>query len=95
MKKKIGTNINSMSLKAKIRNIARKNGISAQAVLQYYFFEHFLNRLSQSEYQNNFIIKGGFLITCITGLEQRSTMDIDVSMNKGSNIRKYKCSIIH
>ena len=80
MKKKNETYINAMSLKAKIRNIAKEKGISAQAVLQHYFFEHFLDRLSRSEYRNNFILKGGFLISVITGLEQRSTMDIDVTI---------------
>ena len=80
MKKKNDTYINAMSLKAKIRNIAKEKGISAQAILQHYFFEHFLDRLSRSEYRNNFVLKGGFLIAVITGLEQRSTMDIDVTI---------------
>lgn len=39
-----------MSLKAKIRNYAKKNGIVAQVVLQNYMFERFLVRLSRSEY---------------------------------------------
>jgi len=80
MKKKDETYINAMSLKAKIRNIAREKKISAQAVLQHYFFEYFLDRLSRSVYCNNFVLKGGFLIAVITGLEQRSTMDIDVTI---------------
>lgn len=72
--------MNAMGLKAKIRNIAREKRISAQAVLQHHFFEHFLDRLSQSEYRNNFILKGGFLIAVIAGLEIRSTMDIDITI---------------
>jgi len=42
--------MNAMSLKAKVRNIAKTKGISAQVVLQKYFFERFLYRLSRSEY---------------------------------------------
>ena len=72
--------MNAMSLKAMVRNIAREKGISAQAVLQHYFFEHFLDRLSRSEYRNNCVLKGGFLISIIAGLETRSTMDIDVTI---------------
>ena len=72
--------MNAMSLKAMVRNIAREKGISAQAVLQHYFFEHFLDRLSRSEYRNNCVLKGGFLISVIAGLETRSTMDIDVTI---------------
>jgi len=72
--------MNAMSLKAMVRNIAKEKGISAQAVLQHYFFEHFLDRLSRSEYRNNCVLKGGFLISVIAGLEIRSTMDIDITI---------------
>jgi len=69
-----------MSLKAKIRNIAKEKNISAQVVLQNYFFERFLDRLSRSEYQENFIIKGGLLIAIMAGLDTRSTMDLDATV---------------
>ena len=72
--------LNAMGLKAMVRNIAKEKGISAQAILQRYFFEHFLDRLSRSEYRDNFVLKGGFLISVIAGLETRSTMDIDVTI---------------
>ncbi len=48
----------AMSLKAKIRNLARKKDMSAQVVLQNYMFERFLERLSISKYQDKFILKG-------------------------------------
>ncbi len=38
----------AMSLKAKIRNLAKKKDMSAQVVLQNYMFERFLERLSKS-----------------------------------------------
>ena len=69
-----------MSLKAKIRNIAKAKGISAQVVLQYYFFERFLERLSRSEYREKFILKGGLLIATMAGLHTRSTMDLDATI---------------
>ena len=71
---------NAMSLKAKIRNIAKAKGISAQAVLQHYFFERFLERLSLSKYQDKFILKGGLLIAAMAGLHTRSTMDLDATI---------------
>ena len=70
----------AMSLKAKIRNYAKANRIAAQVVLQNYMFERFLARLSQSEYRDKFIIKGGMLIAAIVGLDTRSTMDLDTSL---------------
>ncbi|WP_291405738.1 nucleotidyl transferase AbiEii/AbiGii toxin family protein [Acidaminobacter sp.] len=70
----------AMSLKAKIRNMARIKDMSAQVVLQNYMFERFLERLSKSEYQGNFIIKGGLLIAALVGIGNRATMDMDATI---------------
>ena len=70
----------AMSLKAKIRNYAKKNNIAAQVVLQNYMFERFLARLSESEYKDKFVIKGGMLIAAIVGLDTQSTMDLDATL---------------
>jgi predicted nucleotidyltransferase component of viral defense system len=70
----------AMSLKAKIRNIAKKKDMSAQVVLQNYMFERFLERLSKSDYKDKFILKGGMLIASIVGIESRSTMDMDATI---------------
>ena len=69
-----------MSLKAKIRSLAKQNNMSAQVVLQNYMFERFLERLSKSEYKNKFILKGGMLIAAIVGINNRSTMDMDITI---------------
>ncbi len=71
---------NSMSLKSIIKNIAKEKKISAQLVLQNYMMERFLERISVSDYQTNFIIKGGFLIASLVGLNSRATMDIDATI---------------
>ena len=55
----------AMSLKGRINHYAKKNNIAAQVVLQNYMFERFLERLSKSEYQEKFVIKGGMLIAAI------------------------------
>ncbi|PNV62951.1 nucleotidyl transferase AbiEii/AbiGii toxin family protein [Clostridium sp. chh4-2] len=70
----------TMSLKAKINNYAKMNNIAAQVVLQNYMFERFLARLSESEYNEKFVIKGGMLIAAIVGLDTRSTMDLDTTL---------------
>lgn len=69
-----------MSLKAKIRNLARMKDMSAQVVLQNYMFERFLERLSRSRYRDRFILKGGMLIASLVGIANRSTMDMDVTI---------------
>lgn len=71
---------NAMGLKARIRTIAQQKGISAQSVLQSYMFERFLVRLSESSYKDNFILKGGLLVAAVVGIQQRSTMDMDISI---------------
>ncbi|HBE46590.1 conserved hypothetical protein [uncultured spirochete] len=70
----------AMSLKGRINHYAKKNNIAAQVVLQNYMFERFLERLSKSEYQEKFVIKGGMLVAAIVGLDTRSTMDLDTTL---------------
>jgi len=76
-------------LKGKIRNIAKEKNLSSQEILQMYLFERVLERLSRSKYAKNFILKGGFLIASMIGIDERTTMDIDttvkgLSMDKGT-----------
>ena len=60
-----------MSLKARIRNIAKHKNIPAQVILQNYMLERLLVRLSISEYKDKFVIKGGMLVAAIVGLDNR------------------------
>ncbi len=69
-----------MQLKAIIKNVAREKRISAQLVLQNYMLERLLERVAISEYRNHFILKGGFLIAAIVGLDTRATMDMDATI---------------
>ena len=71
---------NAMQLKAIIKNVAKEKKLSAQLVLQNYMLERFLERVSLSRYRNNYIIKGGFLIASMVGLDSRATMDMDVTI---------------
>ena len=68
---------NSKSLMDKLRNVAEKNGVTVNEVLQNYMFERILERLSVSKYKNNFILKGGLLLSSIMGIDTRTTMDMD------------------
>lgn len=70
----------AMSLKSKIKNLAKEKDISAQVILQNYMFERFLERISKSQYKDKFILKGGMLIAAIIGIDNRSTMDMDATI---------------
>jgi len=67
-------------VKGRIRNKARENGTDARLLLRIYMMERFLERISVSSYKDNFILKGGILVTSMIGIERRSTMDIDTSL---------------
>ena len=69
-----------MQLKAFIKKKAAEKNISAQLVMQNYMLERLLERISLSKYKNNFILKGGFLISAIVGLDTRATMDLDTTV---------------
>ena len=67
-------------IKGRIKSIAKQNNADARTLMRIYMMERFLERLAQSEYRDNFIIKGGILVTAMIGVAHRSTMDIDTSM---------------
>jgi predicted nucleotidyltransferase component of viral defense system len=71
---------NPMQLKAYIKKKANEKNISAQLVMQNYMLERLLERISLSKYKQNFILKGGFLISAIVGLDTRATMDLDTTI---------------
>lgn len=73
---------NAMQLKAIIKNLAKQKNISAQLIMQNYMLERLLERISISQYRDNFILKGGFLIAAIVGLDTRATMDMDATIKE-------------
>ena len=79
--------ISSESLKGKVKYIAKSKRLSSQEVLQMFFFERFLERLSNSQYKWNFVIKGGLLISSMIGIDNRTTMDLDTTV-KGFPLKK-------
>ncbi len=79
--------ISSESLKGKVKYIAKTNNLSPQEVLQMFFFERLLDRLSISKYKHNFVIKGGLIIASIIGINSRTTRDMDTTI-KGMPLEK-------
>lgn len=86
-------------LKGAIRNIAKEKKLKPQEVLQMFFFERVLERLALSKYKENFILKGGLLISSILGIEGRSTLDMDTTVKgiqmEEENIRDVILEILH
>ena len=72
-------------LKDLIRNLSRTKSADAQVLMRNYMMERFLERISLSEYKNQFILKGGMLVAAMVGLDARATMDLDATI-KGTNV---------
>lgn len=72
-------------LKDLIRNLSNKKSSDAQILMRNYMMERFLERISLSEYKNQFILKGGMLVAAMVGLDARATMDLDATI-KGTNV---------
>ena len=74
--------MNSMQLKDKLRNISREKNVDFNTLLRLYMYDRFIERLSKSQYRDNFVLKGGFYLSTLFGVENRTTMDIDTAFRK-------------
>lgn len=75
---------NAMRFKARIRELAKEEGVPAQVVLQNFMFERFFARLCKLPIRENLILKGGTLISQHLGISRRTTMDIDVTLRNAA-----------
>ena len=80
---------NATAVKAKIKNKAGGSSDKSQIMLRIYLMERLLERVSLSQYRDNFVLKGGLLVSSLVGVDMRSTMDVDTTvkslpMNKKS-----------
>lgn len=74
-------------LNAKAKEIEKNTGLQHLEIYQRFMFERILERISVSKYRENFILKGGLLLSAIFGIDNRSTRDMDVTI-KGIDISK-------
>ena len=70
------------AIKDKLKVIAKEKNMEFNTVMRFYMYDRFIERLSRSKYKNNFILKGGLLLSAIFGDERRTTQDMD-TMIKG------------
>ena len=75
-------NNSAQSIKDKLKNISKNKNVDFNSVMRFYMYDRFVERLSKSKYKDNFILKGGFYLSNLFGLDNRSTMDIDTAIRK-------------
>jgi len=71
------SNRREQSVKDTLKVKRDATGVDYNILLKKYFIDEFLRLLSKSDYSSNFIWKGGFVLSAITGVEKRTTVDID------------------
>ena len=69
--------MNKDSITQKLRNKAKELDLNYNLVLSKFFFDEFLKIISVSVHRENFMLKGGMLLTFSLGVQNRSTQDID------------------
>ena len=72
----------AQAVKDKLKNVSREKNADFNSVMRFYMYDRFVERLSKSKYKDNFILKGGFYLSKLFGLDNRSTMDIDTAIRK-------------
>ena len=70
------------AVKDKLKNVSREKNVDFNSVMRFYMYDRFVEHLSKSKYKDNFILKGGFYLSKLFGLDNRSTMDIDTAIRK-------------
>ena len=73
-------NNNAQSVKDKLKTIAKQRNVDFNLVMRFYTYDGFMERLVTSKYKNNFILKGGFYLSKLFGIDNRSTIDIDTAI---------------
>ena len=73
-----------MQLKDKLKNISKEKNVDFNTLLRLYMYDRFIERLSLSKYKDNFILKGGFYLSTLFGVENRTTMDIDTAFKNAN-----------
>ena len=76
-------------IKLKAKELEDKYNLNYYESLQRFMFERILERISVSEYQDNFILKGGLLLAAMFGVENRTTKDMDTTIT-GIDVSKDK-----
>ncbi|MFC0290600.1 nucleotidyl transferase AbiEii/AbiGii toxin family protein [Bombilactobacillus bombi] len=63
-----------------MRNKSQELNMSPSMIRRNYFLEQMLELIGHSKYKDDFIIKGGFLLSSKLGIQNRSTMDLDTTI---------------
>lgn len=69
--------MNKQKLRSMCMRVSKETGLSFNAIQTHYFLEKILEKIANSNEKNNFVFKGGFILSNVIGIGERSTIDID------------------
>lgn len=72
------------SIRARLTNVSRKEGVEFQRILSDFAIERFLYRLGISEHAERYILKGAMLFRVWSSDRHRATWDLDL-LGRGAN----------
>lgn len=78
----------SVSIREKLKNIAKRDNVDFNSVLTRYGLERLLYRIGKSDYSNQFLLKGALLFTLWYDIPHRPTRDMDL-LGFGNNDLAY------
>ena len=81
--------VSYVDIQERVKTIQNRYNLNYYELLQRFMFERILERISLSEYKDNFILKGGLLLSAMFGVDNRTTKDMDVTI-KGIDVSKDK-----
>lgn len=61
--------MNKQQLTDKLRNESTKRNVDFNILRRLYMYDRFIERLSLSKYNDNFVLKGGFYLSTLYGVE--------------------------
>lgn len=64
-----------------MKRLSDINNIDVQAMQQRYILEEFARKISKSKHKNSIVLKGGFVVSALLGIDERKTRDIDFTYN--------------
>ena len=85
----------AQAVKDKLKNISREKNVDFNSIMRFYMYDRFIERLSKSKYKDNFVLKGGFYLSNLFGIDNRNTMDIDTAIRKKEFTEKNLVNMIN
>ena len=70
--------MNKTKFNALCFKVSDKKGITFDEAVTYYFLEHVIRKISESEYKKDMVFRGGYIISKLCNIEQRTSVDLDM-----------------